>query len=299
MFKEISLSKPLEKILHYVFNEAMGLRNILLIISCIIVGFCLSLYFQTETPPDNMHWNEYQSLQYSEDRSHSLQDLNKNIQPQRLEDLIQDIYEKNHLAGQKTRVMEIGTGNGRVLMELQKRFPEVEFYGINKEKTHTFYRRESFVLTALKFQIFTKRQLDEIHLPYAIFQDLDFGQKIPYDNDKFDLIFSQDTIGHIKYKFELFNEILRVLKPNGISLHADMENLSIYSQGLILDFKEGIGELRRQGMDVKVLENDRTILFKKRPDSFFSVSPHQPLPSDINNLSQELRRPEMGYNIVY
>src|SRR5690606_12211020 len=146
-----------------------------------------------------------------------LSDFNKKIAPHKLEDILREIYEKNRTSGERTRVMEIGAGNGRVLMELKKLFPNVEFYGINKEKTHTFYRRESFILTALKFEIFSKQEVEDIELPYVVFQDMDFGARIPYAENKFDLIFSQETISYIKYKFELFNEIMRVLKPAGIS----------------------------------------------------------------------------------
>lgn len=278
----------------------MGLRNILLVISSIIVGFCLSLYFQTKQPVETMNWDEYKSLQYNEERSHSLSDLNKKISPYKLQDFIREIYERNRFAGEKTRVMEIGAGNGRVLMELRKLFPEVEFYGINKEKTHTFYRRESYILTALKFEIFNKVEVEQIDLPYVVFQDLDFGQRIPYAQNKFDVIFSQDTLSHIKYKFELFNEIMRVLKPNGLSFHTDVEGVNIYSKGLVLDLRDAMGELRRKGIDIRTLENQKTVMFKKRDyNAIFPVTPHQSIPSNLGNLSQELRRPEMGYNINY
>ncbi len=277
----------------------MGLRNILLAISSIIIGFCLSLYFQTEQTVESMNWDEYKNLQYNEERSHSLSDLNLKIAPYKLQDQIQDIYGKNRLAGEKTRVMEIGAGNGRVLMELKKLFPEVEFYGINKEKTHTFYRRESYVLTALKFEIFNKHEVEQVDLPYIVFENLDFGKRIPYAQNKFDLIYTQDTLRHIKYKFELLNEIMRVLKPGGLSFHTDVTGVNIYSKGLVLDLRDAMGELRRRGIDINTLENRESIRFKK-PDYnvLFPVSPHQPIPENLNNLSKELRRPEMGYNIL-
>lgn len=278
----------------------MGLRAILLTISCIIVGFCLSLYFQTEQTVQTMNWDQYKNLQYNEERSHSLEDLNNKINPFKIEDIIQELYEKNRLAGEKTRVMEIGTGNGRVLMELKKLFPDVEFYGINKEKTHTFYRRESFILTALKFEIFNKEEIDQIDLPYIVFQDLDFGARIPYDQNKFDLIFSQATLPLIKYKFELMNEIMRVLKPGGVSFHTDVSGINIYSKGIVLELRDALAEIRRKGIDINTLENRDTIRFRK-PDFnvLFPLTPHQAIPAKTENLSQELRRPEMGYNINY
>lgn len=278
----------------------MGLRNILLVISVIIIGFCLSLYFQTNLTLQSVNLDQYQNLQYNEERSHSLEDLNTKISPFILQNILREIVERNVLAGEKTRVMEIGTGNGRVLMELKKIFPQVEFYGINKEKTHTFYRRESYILTALKFGIFDKMEVEQIELPYVIFQDVDFGTRIPYDENKFDIIFSQGTLPYIKYKFELFNEVMRILKPGGISFHTDVNNLNIYSKGIVLDLRDALAEIRRTGIDIKTLEDPTTVRFRKaKMNALFPVTPHQPMPENLNNLSQELRRPDMGYNINY
>ncbi len=247
-----------------------------------------------------MNYDQYKSLQYNESRSHSIEELNEKITPLTLEEVISQIYEKNRLAGEKTRVMEIGIGNGRVLMSLKKIFPEVEFYGINKEKTHTFYRRESYILTAFKFSIFNKEEIESIELPYVVFQDLDFGARIPYNENKFDLVYSQSTIPHIKYKFELFNEIMRVLKPGGTSIHADVTGVNIYARGIVLDTKESMRELRKKGIDIYSLDRPTSQRFKKQnSNQLFPVTPHQPLPSQIDSISSEQRRPEMGYNLSY
>lgn len=276
----------------------MHLRNILFFISITIIGLCLSMYFQSETSVRSMNWDEYKSLQYNEDRSHSLTEFDQKISPSKLEDLIQEVAAKNHMAGEKTRVMEIGMGNGRVLMELKKLFPEVEFYGINKEKSHTFYRRESFVLTALKFEIFNKTEIEGIDLPYVVFQDLDFGQLIPYEEKKFDVVFSQNTLKHIKYKFELLSEIMRVLKPGGVSFHTDLTPVNIYVKGVVVDMRDAFALIRKKGIDLSLLEGGSALKFKKKTENvIFPLSPHQALPENIETLSQELRRPEMGYNL--
>lgn len=276
----------------------MGLRNILLFISIIIVGFCLSLYFQTKEQTQSLHLDQYKNLQYKEERSHSLADFNSKIAPVRIEDIIQELFEKNKLAGEKTRVMEIGTGNGRVLMELKKLFPDVEFYGINKEKTYTFYRRESFLHTALKFQIFTKEEVEQLELPYIVFQDLDFGGKIPYGANKFDVVFSQDTMPYIRYKFEVFNEIMRILKPGGISLHSDVTGVHLYSGGIVMELRDALAEIRKRGIEIQTLENRTSIRFRKREETrVFPVTPHVPIPANPSHVSQD-GRPEMGYNIT-
>jgi SAM-dependent methyltransferase len=276
----------------------MELRNILLFFSLTVIGFCFSVFFQTEDPDYSVHLDQYKNLHYNEERSHSLEDLNAKIKPYNIQSLIQDIYDKNKLRGDKTRVMEIGTGNGRVLMELKKLFPDVEFYGVNKEKTHTFFRRESFILTALKFGIFNKNEVSVMELPYIIFEDMDFGKRFPYDDNKFDLIFSQFTIQHIKYKFELFNEVMRILKHEGVSYHTDVTGLNIYSKGLNIELRDAFAEIRKKGFDIKTLEDKNSIRFKKFPNTVtFPFIPHQPIPQNLNNIPFELRRPQMGYNL--
>lgn len=270
----------------------------MLIFSFVMVGFCLTLYFQTQNTIESVSYEQYKSLSYNEERSHSLAEFNEKIAPHRLEDLVSEIYEKNRLLGEKTRVMEIGFGNGRALMELKKLFPEVEFYGINREKTHTFYRRESFVHTALKFNIMTEEEAKEMVLPYAVFQDLDFGQPIPYDDNKFDLIYSQETLAHIRYSFELFNEIMRVLKKSGVSIHTNLSGVNIFSRGVNISLKEAFKEFRKKGIEMYVLDNPESVRFKKTDyNQTFPVTPQLPIPSKIDNLSIELSRPEMSYNL--
>jgi ubiquinone/menaquinone biosynthesis C-methylase UbiE len=272
----------------------------MLLISVTIIGFCFTLYFQSDLDVKSMNIEQYKDLNYNESRSHSLADIDKKIIPLKLENLIQEIYEKNKVAGERTRIMEIGPGNGRVLMELTKMFPDVEFYGINKEKTKTFYRRESYMLTALKFEIFTKADIDNVDLPYIVFQDLDFGARIPYGENKFDLVYTQGVLPLIKYKFEFLNEIMRIMKPGGFSFHTEINRINIYSRGVLMDFREALKDMRKRGHDIYLLENQSTLRFKKTTHNvFFPVVPHQPIPSNTGALTNEQRRPYMGYNLIY
>ena len=278
----------------------MNFRNIMFIISITMIGFCFTLYFQSDLDVQTINFERYKDLTYNEARSHSLDELNQLILPLNMEHVIREIVERNKIAGERTRIMEIGAGNGRVLMTLKKMFPEAEFYGINKEKTITFYRRESFMLTALKFNITTKEEVEGMELPYIVFQDLDFGNLIPYADNKFDLIYSQGTLPNIKYKFELFNEIMRVLKKGAISIHTDVSFLNVYKKGILMDFRDALKEMRKRGIEIYQLENRNTLKFKK-PETFilFPVSPHHPMPESSESLTPEQRRPEMGYNLTY
>jgi len=275
----------------------MNLRNILLLFSSLMIVFCLTLYFQTDNSVESMNFEQYKNLNYNKSRSHSLAEFNEKIAPLRIEDQVSEVYEKNKILGEKTRVMEVGFGNGRVLIELKKLFPDVEFYGINKSKTLTFYRRESFILTALKFNLMTEVEAKEMILPYIVFQDLDFGQRIPYDDNKFDLIYSQSTLPYIRYTFELFNEIMRVLKKDGVSIHADVTGVNVYSKGVIISMKDAGKEFRKKGIDFYVLENPQSVRFKKNFDTVFPVTPHQPIPANLKNLSIDQNRSDMNYNL--
>jgi SAM-dependent methyltransferase len=276
----------------------MGLRNFLLLTSLIIIGFCLSLYIQTKDTSEQVKWEEFGPVELKDETSHSLADLNAKIAPYRLEDILQEVVERNRLAGHTTRVMELGTRGGRVLLELKKIFPEVEFYGVNKHKTHSFHRRESFVATALKFELFNLQEIKNMELPYVVFEDLDFGRSLPYNPEKFDLIFSQGMMSQIKYKFELLNEVLRLLRPGGLSFHTNVSGLKIYSKGLILDQRDAFMELRRWGIEINSLE-DKTSIRMKRGENFilFPVSPHHPVPENKENLNSDKSQYEMGYNL--
>jgi SAM-dependent methyltransferase len=156
-------------------------------------------------------------------------------------------------------------------------------------------------MTGLKFELFNKSEIEKIELPYIVFQDLDFGQKIPYGDNKFDLIYSQDTIPYIRYSIELFNEILRVLKPKGMSIHTDVTGINIYDHGILLDFKDALIELRKAGFDITLLDNPNSLRFKKKGQDQppFPLIPHTPIPANIENLSIEQRHPEMGYNLSF
>lgn len=280
--------------------EPMYLKKILILFSILILGFTLSLYFQADQDLKTLNWDQYKGVDYNEERTYSLSEINSELSPHKLEEIIREIHERNRLAGKKTRVMEIGAGSGRALMSLKAQFPDVEFYSINKAKTHSFYRRESFLHTSLKYKIMNQSELEDIELPYVIFQDLDFGGKIPYKRNRFDLIYSHNTLRFIKYKFELFNEVMRVLKPGGVSIHTGVSGFNIYARGVILETREALYDIRKRGIDISQLDDPETLIFRKGNSiQLFPLTPHHPIPTKLENVSEELRRPEMGYNLIY
>lgn len=280
----------------------MHLRNIMLTISFIGVAFCLSVYFQRDpnVQGQNAIFEQYDAAIVSNESTRTLEDFEKKITPLKLDVIIRGYLDKNRLLGEKTRVMQLNCGDGRVIMRLKKIFPEVEFYCLSQEKTMEFYRRESYIQTALKYDFFTKAELETLELPYVVFQKFDYGRQIPYDDNKFDVIFSHDTIKYIKYSFELFNDILRVLKVGGVSIHSDVLGVLIYDRGALVDFKHAFFELKRRGVDIAPLENPRSLWFKKITiEDRFPLTPHHPIPARIDNIPEASGVQEMGYNLVH
>src|SRR6185369_7187179 len=62
-------------------------------------------------------------------------------------------------AGGETRLLEIGCGEGRVLMELCKAFPAVALHGINLEPWEEMQGSPSLLKTAAHYGIFEPAQL--------------------------------------------------------------------------------------------------------------------------------------------
>lgn len=272
----------------------MYLRRIILIFSVSVIAFALSLYFQTGQKMKKTSWNQYQHVKVEKGQDHRLTNLNQYISPYQLEELIQKRILVNRLLREKTRVMEIDGGNGIAIMELKKKFPEVEFYIINRKKSYGIYRKENIGGAALEAKIISAKELEDLELPYLIFRDLDNGAPIPYKDNKFDIIYSYNFLPLIKYKFEFISETLRVLKNGGYSVHLGSLDIQFYHSGLRIDQREAIHQLRKLGFDIH--QSETFLIFKKTINhTTLPLRPHFPIPS--RHEVHDLKNVEMGYHL--
>lgn len=118
-----------------------------------------------------------------------------------------------------SRVLEIGCGEGRVVMQLRKLFPRIELHGINLEPWPAMQGSHSLPATALRYGIFDSSELEGVLLPSIHFYD---AQQLAFASDYFDVIISQVTIPYVARKDRLLEEVWRTLKPGGTAfLHLD------------------------------------------------------------------------------
>jgi len=117
------------------------------------------------------------------------------------------------------RVLEIGCGEGRVLMELRRAFPDVELHGINRRPWTLMQGSQSLPDTAVYYRIYEPRELPGVGLPTVHFCD---AASLPFPADHFDVIVSQVAVPYVARKDQLLAEVWRTLKPGGAAfLHMD------------------------------------------------------------------------------
>jgi ubiquinone/menaquinone biosynthesis C-methylase UbiE len=111
----------------------------------------------------------------------------------------------------KIRILDIGCGYGKVLLELKKLHGNnVETYGINLEPKWDLNLIRKF---ALSEEIFTKKDINK-NLPKLWIGESSKG--LPYPSNYFDIIISVASMQYVPDKAKLLKECNRVLKKEGI-----------------------------------------------------------------------------------
>lgn len=195
-------------------------------------------------------------------RSRHLAEFNDSFSEGFLEHTIEDRLR----SASQISLLEIGCGEGRVLMELRKRFPNIELHGINKEPWTAIRGRESLRQTALFYKIFSPAEVSKVPLPYLHFYD---AKSLHFENNTFDIVISQVAIHYIDRKDRLLEEVWRVLKLGGAAyLHidtrprkapdffkSDSPRFVIYRNNRLVQLKRFLAEISAKGFDIKCKDN--------------------------------------------
>jgi SAM-dependent methyltransferase len=124
----------------------------------------------------------------------------------------------------RVRVLEVGCGEGRLLLDLAARFgPEVELHGINGPGWPVVADARGIAATNARYRVLPRRSLRRrgaptVHLGDA--QDLSASGL-----GLFDVIVSQVVVPHVAGKHRVLEESARLLAPGGVFLH-EVENLA-------------------------------------------------------------------------
>ena len=117
------------------------------------------------------------------------------------------------------RILEIGCGEGRALLELRRLFPTAVIHGINEHPWDAMRGTESLADVAAFHGVLGSAELERVALPTVHFLD---AQHLPFAAGSFDVVISQGAIHYIERKDAVLEEVWRVLSPDGEAfLHID------------------------------------------------------------------------------
>lgn len=131
-------------------------------------------------------WQEYESPVFGMRYIHSLK-IKKIIE------LIREVINFNFNNGNLIKLIDIGCGDGYLLKEIAKDFPQIDLFGIDLS--------ENRVETAKKFA------------PIAVLKTGD-AQDIPFEDETFDIVVCSEVIEHCPDDMKVLAELYRILKTN-------------------------------------------------------------------------------------
>jgi len=176
------------------------------------------------------------------------------------EDIVKTIQE---LSNNKkvVRILEIGFGEGKALLEACSLGRNIYGYGVNDKKRSTLSSSKDLMNNSKKFDI------KVYHTPKIYFYDAGYGLK--FKDNYFDIIFSQVTIHYVGDKAKLIEDVWRIMKkgskaflnidgglkgaqPDFMYLHNDSPRFIVYDRNKkIISTKSLFNKYRKKGYDIK------------------------------------------------
>jgi ubiquinone/menaquinone biosynthesis C-methylase UbiE len=105
------------------------------------------------------------------------------------------------------KVLDVGTGTGLLAIEFASKVPGVEVAGLDLSDVVLELARD---------------HVQKSEGPLRVSFEKGDAEDMPFEDDTFDLVISSNTLHLIENPIEMFNEIQRVLKPQGAFLISDL-----------------------------------------------------------------------------
>ena len=163
----------------------------------------------------------------------------------------------------RPRILEIGSGEGRLLLDLMTALPHAEIVGINKESWPAMQGQRSLLAAARYYRLATPSTLACLELPSVQFCS---AESLPFESASVDAVFSQAALHYVEDKAKALSEIWRVLRPTGVALlHLDSKpsvgpdffqgitpRLIIYNGQRRLSCSSFFSSLRKRGFPIRM-----------------------------------------------
>jgi SAM-dependent methyltransferase len=121
----------------------------------------------------------------------------------------------------RCRVLDIGTGVGRVPIELAQRHPDWEIWAVDLAEDMLAKARENARQAGVADRVYFVRGS---------------GIALPFNAGSFDLVLSHFTLHHIDRPAEMLDEVARVVKPDGLVLIKDIKRQPAWLKQCLLWF---------------------------------------------------------------
>lgn len=183
---------------------------------------------------------------------------------------IAHFIEERSRHGRPVRILEIGFGEVRCLLEIAERSSpsDVELFGINDRKRPSMSRKADLAANAARFGL---------HVPLRRILSIAFydgGSGLRFADRSIDLVISQVSVPYVTDKARLYEEVWRVLAPDGRAFlhvdsdinerfpefmrhHRDTPRTVVYADGRLVSTRSVIERARKEGYEVR-LERSRT-----------------------------------------
>jgi ubiquinone/menaquinone biosynthesis C-methylase UbiE len=154
---------------------------------------------------------------------------------------------ENYIKKSSKKVLELATGRGANSVYLAKKYPKVDFYGIDISKGQLDYAFKK------------ASKLDNFHPDFG-----DYHSLKKFDNESFDIVFVIEALCHSTKKEKVLNEVYRVLRKGGYFIifdgYQNKNNLSKNERTAL--------KLTEIGMAVEKFESYDSFINKVKKDKF-------------------------------